>query len=360
MSASSTDTSVRPSKALRVFAWLSFLAEVIIIGTGGAVRLTGSGLGCDQWPLCTPESLVPTNEQGIHGFIEYGNRMMTGVVGILALVVLFLVLHAIGRRRAVLPAALFAVGGIVVAVVVFSLFNAQGTKAASLAGSAWMSVVLLLAVLVGFVYSLATIHGRRDLLVLAWVVLIGVMAQAVVGGSAVLTDLNAFVVGFHYASSLSLACVTAAFLVRLYAVPGPRSLAVPRGYMILVHVTSLVLAVSIFFGVLTTSNGPHSGDENIRRTGFDATVLAHVHSWPGYLLFVLALVILVISWMRRLPTRRWATAFLALLIVQIVVGIWQARDALPPVLVGIHMVIAALSAAAYTVLVLRMKSPAES
>ncbi|MEE2815073.1 MAG: COX15/CtaA family protein, partial [Actinomycetota bacterium] len=73
-------------RRLRVFAWLSFLAEVIIIGTGGAVRLTGSGLGCSEWPLCTPESLVPILEvQGLHGAIEFGNRVMTGVVGLLAL-----------------------------------------------------------------------------------------------------------------------------------------------------------------------------------------------------------------------------------------------------------------------------------
>ena len=72
-------------RALRVFAWLSFLAQTIIIGTGGAVRLTGSGLGCSEWPLCTPESLVPIYaDQGIHGIIEFGNRVMTGVVGIIA------------------------------------------------------------------------------------------------------------------------------------------------------------------------------------------------------------------------------------------------------------------------------------
>jgi cytochrome c oxidase assembly protein subunit 15 len=87
------------SPALRVFAWLSFIAEVIIIGTGGAVRLTGSGLGCDQWPLCTPGSLVPTQELGIHGLIEFGNRTMTGAVGILALLVLLFARSAASSSR---------------------------------------------------------------------------------------------------------------------------------------------------------------------------------------------------------------------------------------------------------------------
>ena len=340
------------SPALRVFAWLSLIAEVIIIGTGGAVRLTGSGLGCDQWPMCTPGSLVPTEELGIHGLIEFGNRTMTGAVGILALVVLLLALAAAGGRRAVVPAVVFAVGGVVVAIGAYVAFTAAGAS-----GAVPMSVVLLAAVLAGAVYSLAKTPVRRDLLALAWIVMAGVMAQAVVGGSAVLTGLNPFIVGFHYASSLTLVCVTAAFLVRLGATPGPRERAVPKWYMILAHVTSLVLAVTIAVGVLTTGNGPHSGDEAVVREGFDASILAHVHSWPGYTLFALALVLTVTAWAGALPTRRWISAFTCVLIVQIAVGVWQANAALPPLLVGGHMVLAALSAGAYVVTVLRLKRP---
>jgi len=340
------------SPALRVFAWLSLIAEVIIIGTGGAVRLTGSGLGCDQWPLCTPGSLVPTEEMGIHGIIEFGNRTMTGAVGIIALIVLLLALSAAGGRRSVVPALLFAVGGVVLAVGAYLAFTAAGAS-----GAVPMSVVLLAAVLAGAAYSLATTRVRRDLLALAWVVMAGVMAQAVVGGSAVLTGLNPFIVGFHYASSLTLVCVAAAFLVRLDAVPGPRELAVPKWYLILAHVTSLVLAVTIAVGVLTTGNGPHSGDAAVVREGFDASLLAHVHSWPGYTLFALALVLMVVAWAASLPTRGWISAFTAALVLQIAVGVWQANAALPPLLVGIHMVLAALTAAAYVVVVLRLKRP---
>lgn len=342
------------SPALRVFAWLSFLAEVIIIGTGGAVRLTGSGLGCDQWPLCTPESLIPTQELGIHGLIEFGNRTMTGAVGIIALLVLLFALAAAGGRRAVIPAVIFAVGGVVVAAASYVIFSALGLGSV---GAVVMSVVLLLAVIVGATFSLITTPVRRDLLTLAWVVLAGVMAQAVVGGSAVLTGLNPFIVGFHYASSLALVCVTAAFIVRMNAVPGPRELATPKWYMILTHVTSLVLAITIAFGVLTTANGPHSGDANVQRNGFDASFLAHVHSWPGYILFALAMVLVVTAWLKNLPTRPWATTFIGVLVVQIIVGVIQARDALPPLLVGIHMVLAALSAAAFVVMVFRLKRP---
>jgi cytochrome c oxidase assembly protein subunit 15 len=343
-------------RPLRILAWLSFIAEVVIIGTGGAVRLTGSGLGCSEWPLCTPESLVPIyGDQGVHGVIEFGNRTMTGVVGLLALAVLLLTLHAIGGRRLLIRALWFALGGVVLAVVVYIATAPFG----SVIGAALMSTALLLSVLAGAVDSLRRTTRRRDLAVLAWVVLVGIMAQAVVGGFAVITDLNAFIVGFHYTASLLLVCVTAAFLVRLDAQPGPRERAVPAWFSILSHVTGVALAATIFFGVLTTGNGPHSGDANIERTGFDATVLAHVHSWPGYILAVLVLTLTIAAWVLRLPPRNWLLVLVLAILVQVGVGVWQAREGLPEILVGIHMVLASLSAATYTVVVLKLKQPSE-
>ncbi|MBM7504846.1 heme A synthase [Agromyces aurantiacus] len=288
----------RIDRRVRVVAWLSFLAQTIIIGTGGAVRLTGSGLGCPTWPLCTADSLVTTPEMGIHGMIEFGNRLMTGVVGIVAL----LVVLSIWRLR----------------------------------------------------------RERRDLWTLAVIVVLGIVAQAVVGGITVWTGLNPFIVGFHYVASLLLVCVTAAYLVRLGAVPGPRELAVPRWYATLTHATTAVLAVSIVFGVLTTASGPHSGDPDAGRTGFNAEVLEHVHAWPGYALFVLTLVLVVGAWRLRLPTLRWAAGLLAIELVQIAIGLYQARNGLPPLAVGVHMVLAALTAASMTVLVLKLKRPASA
>lgn len=341
----------RVGRPLRVLAWSSFIAEVVIIGTGGAVRLTGSGLGCTEWPLCTPESLIPLEEQGIHGIIEFGNRLMTGVVGIIALAVLLLTLATFAGRHLVIRALWFAAGGIALGVGAYLLANPVGL------GAFAFSSGLLLAVLAAMVDSVRRSERRRDLVVLAWIVLAGVMAQAVVGGLAVVSDLNAFVVGFHYTASLLLVCVTAAYLVRLSAVPGPRARAVPTWFGVLAHVTTLALAATIFFGVLTTSNGPHSGDADIIRNGFDATILAHVHAWPGYILAGLVTVLTVVAWVRRLPVRRWLLVLVAAVAVQIVVGVWQAREGLPEILVGIHMVLAALSAAAMTVVILHLKAP---
>jgi cytochrome c oxidase assembly protein subunit 15 len=288
----------RVDRRIRLFAWLSFIAEVLIIATGGAVRLTGSGLGCPTWPTCTPDSLVATQEMGIHGIIEFGNRTLTGLVGILALVVVVLV----WRLRA----------------------------------------------------------QRRDLFVFAAIVLGGVVAQALVGGVTVLTGLNPFIVGFHYIASLVLVCVSAAFLVRMDAAPGARARAVPLWYAITTHVTTLVLAVTIVFGVLTTGAGPHSGDADSVRNGFNAEVLEHVHSWPGYALLALTVLLVVVAWLRRLPVRRWITALLAIEVVQIAVGLYQARNGLPEWAVGTHMVLAALTAATMTVVVLHLKEPARA
>lgn len=286
----------RVDTRIRVFAWLSFVVQTTIIATGGAVRLTGSGLGCPTWPTCTPDSLVPTEELSYHSLIEFGNRLMTGVVGIVALL-LFVLVWRIRRER-------------------------------------------------------------RDLFALAFTVGAGVVAQAIVGGITVWTGLNPFIVGFHYVSSLLLVCVCAAFIVRMDATPGPRELAVPGWYAGLTHATTAVLALTIVFGVLTTGAGPHSGDAAAGRNGFTAELLEHVHAWPGYALFALTLVLLVGARRLRLPTLRWTIVLLAAELVQIAVGLYQARNGLPPLAVGVHMVLAALTAAAMTVVVLRLKRPA--
>lgn len=279
----------------RVFAWLSFIAQTTIIATGGAVRLTGSGLGCPTWPTCTADSLVPTDELSYHSLIEFGNRLMTGVVGIVALV-LFVLVWRIRRER-------------------------------------------------------------RDLFVLAFIVGAGIVAQAIVGGITVWTGLNPFIVGFHYVSSLLLVCVCAAFIVRMGAAPGPRELAVPGWYAGLTHATTAVLALTIVFGVLTTGAGPHSGDAASGRNGFEAELLEHVHAWPGYALLALTVVLLIAAWRLQLPTVRWTAVLLGVELVQIAVGLYQARNGLPPLAVGVHMVLAALTAAAMTVVVLRLKHP---
>lgn len=274
-----------------VAAWVSFAVQVLLVATGGAVRLTSSGLGCPTWPLCTSDSLVNTPEMGVHGVIEFGNRTLAGVVGVAAVVVLLLVVRV--------P------------------------------------------------------RERRDLSMLAGTVVLGVAAQALVGGVTVLTGLNPFVVGFHYVASVALACVCAAFLVRLRAEPADDGAGrAPAAFRAATAALATTAVVTILLGVLTTGAGPHSGDAQAGRNGFDATLLQHVHAWPSYVLVAGTVTLAVVAWARRMPARGWLLALLALQGVQVLLGLYQARNGLPVVAVGAHMVLAALLAAATTVVVL--------
>lgn len=357
--------SVRPRRVpdgwgrpLRVFAWLSFVAEVLIIGTGGAVRLTGSGLGCPTWPRCTADSIVPTPEMGIHGVIEFGNRTLTGVVGILALAVVLLIVLRTGGRRALVPTLWFAAGGIAGAGAAVALGIALDIPAGPLANG-----VLLAAVVAAAIRSVRTTPARRDLVMLAWVVLIGVVAQALVGGITVLTGLNPFIVGFHYVVSVVLVCVTAAFLVRMNRPDLPRESAVPTWLRWTVRAAVAAMVVTIVFGILTTGAGPHSGDADAGRSGFDAELLEHIHAWPSYVLFALTIALVVGAWRQRDRTpllARWSIVLLGAELVQIAVGLFQARNGLPILAVGIHMVLAALTAAIMTAVVLHLTRPVES
>ncbi|WP_106813780.1 COX15/CtaA family protein [Microbacterium timonense] len=289
----------RVDRRVLTAAWISLVLEIAIVGTGGAVRLTGSGLGC-EWPLCTPDSLFPTAEQSYHSVIEFGNRALSFFVGLAAVALIVLV----SRLR----------------------------------------------------------RERRDLWVMSWIVFAGVLVQAVVGGVLVIFDLHPNLVSFHYIVSLILVGVSAAIVGRATQPAGRREAAVPRWLAVTTHITSLVLVLTVLVGVLTTGAGPHSGDPEVTlRNGFDATLLEHVHSWPAYALFALTIVLVIGAW-RAGPGAagllRWATVLLAVELVQIGVGLYQARNDLPPLAVGIHMVLAAIAVATMTAAVLQLKKPA--
>lgn len=289
----------RVDRRVRIAAWVSLVLEVAIVGTGGAVRLTDSGLGC-EWPLCTPDSLFPTAAQSYHSLIEFGNRGLSFFVGLAAIAV----------------------------IVLIAKFSAE----------------------------------RRDLWVMSWIIFAGVLVQAAVGGILVIFHLHPNMVAFHYLVSLVLVAVSAAFLVRMDQPSGARVRAVPKGVAILVHTTSFALALTVLFGVLTTGAGPHSGDPAVTlRNGFDATLLEHVHSWPAYALFALTLTLMIVALANSLTAIRNAViALLCVELVQIAIGLYQARNALPPFAVGVHMVLAAVLVALCAVLVLQLKRPADA
>ncbi|MFF1572078.1 heme A synthase [Leifsonia sp. NPDC058292] len=287
----------RVDTRLKVIAWVYLVAQIVLVGTGGLVRLTSSGLGCPTWPKCTADSLVNTPEMGIHGIIEFGNRLLGVVLGLIAIVA-FLAILRLRKQRP-------------------ELF--------------WLTLLAGL----------------------------GIPMQAVIGGLSVLTRLNPYVVGLHFVVSMVLVALCAAFVVRLYAVPGPRVLAVPSWFAVVTHITTVVVAVTILVGIATTGSGPHAGDANAPRNGLNPEILQHVHAIPAYLTFGLTLVLVVASVrIRTTPVRRYAICLLVVEVLQITVGLIQANTGLPGVLVGIHMMLAAMLAAAMTAVVLSLKAPA--
>ncbi|MCC2031991.1 COX15/CtaA family protein [Microbacterium allomyrinae] len=278
-------------------AWSTLAVQIGIVGTGGLVRLTGSGLGCPTWPRCTEDSLVATHEMGIHGVIEFGNRMLTFVLVIVAILMFLFVVRM--RRE------------------------------------------------------------RRDLFWLSLGIGLYVPLQAIIGGITVLTNLNPYVVGLHYFASVVLVALAAILVVRVYATPGPRERAVPRWYAITTHLTSLAVLVTVAVGILVTGSGPHAGDGGAARNGLNPEFMQHVHSWPAYVTFALTIV-LVLGARRTPPALRltlWTGLLLAVELVQIVVGLWQARTGLPIWLVNIHMVLAVMLVAAMTAVVMNLKAP---
>ncbi len=280
-----------------VLAWATLVVQIGIVGTGGLVRLTGSGLGCPTWPQCTDDSLIATPEMGIHGVIEFGNRLLTFVLVVVA-ILMFLFVVRMRRERG-------------------DLF--------------WLSLGIGLYV----------------------------PLQAIIGGITVLTNLNPYVVGLHYFASVLLVALSAALVVRVYATPGPRALAVPRWYAMTTHLTSFFVLVTVVVGILVTGSGPHAGDHGAARNGLNPEFMQHVHSWPAYITFALTLV-LVVGARRTPPALRltlWSGLLLAVELVQIAVGLWQARAGLPIFLVNIHMVLAVMLVAAMTAVVMNLTAP---
>lgn len=279
-------TAVNPT--VRRLAIASLIGQAVLIGTGGAVRLTSSGLGCPTWPRCTPESLVNTPEMGIHGIIEFGNRALTFVLAIIA-----------------------------VSMLVF-LWNLR--------------------------------KERKDLFWLAFGLLASIPAQAIIGGLSVLTKLNPWVVGLHFLVSSALVVFAKLLVNRAYGRP-PASQKPVRPLLRQLALTSAVLVgIAVVIGVMVTGSGPHAGDANAPRNGLDSDLITRIHVLPVYLLVAVAVLLLVVTWKRgKGDLLRSASLWLiATVVLQAVIGYTQHFTGLPPLLVGLHMLGAAALLAAGT------------
>ena len=282
---------------LRRVLLVNLTLEIAIVVTGGLVRLSGSGLGCPTWPECVPGSFtpVPYQAQGFHKLIEFGNRSLTSVVSVAAL----LVIVAIWR---------------------------------------WAP-------------------GRRGLRRISILPLVGVLLQAVLGGIAVLTGLNPAIVAAHFLASMVLVSLSAYLLYRVGEgdLP-PVALARPQIRSV-AWVTATLGAVILVLGTMVTGSGPHSGDASTPRFGFDPRTISGVHA-DAVMLFV-GLTVAVLLAVRLTatdprPRRAWH-AVLGITVLQAMIGYAQYLTGLPDVLVMVHMLGASLVAVSLTFGVLSLR-----
>ncbi len=281
-------------RRVRFIAWASLVSQTLIVGTGGAVRLTGSGLGCPTWPKCTEDSFVATPEMGIHGIVEFGNRLLT--------------------------------------------------------------FVLIIIAILAFVAVLRMRRERPELLRLTVALGLGIPVQAVIGGITVLTMLNPWIVGLHFVVSAVLVALAVVFVYRVYRGRTTGELLVPRSVQSLALVTAVGAWVTVLIGIVVTGSGPHAGDGGAARNGLDSELWQHLHSWPAYITTGLSVILLVVALRLGLrPLRRAAIALVAVEAVQITIGIVQARLGLPELLVGIHMVLACVFIGVMTLVLLTLR-----
>jgi len=328
-------------KRLRLYVWLSLATQILIVVTGGLVRLTASGLGCPTWPKCTDESLVSTPEMGIHGIIEFGNRLLTFVLLVIALLTFATIyrMHS-AKRKLVLPTVLFFSAVIVLVLSLVALV---------VNGLVWQVIALFVAVFVALVgttiwfIQTANCKEPRGILVPSFGLGLGIIAQAVVGGITVLTELNSWVVGLHFLISSYL--IALATLLVFRALPKQMGEVSPLNRALRWPIAA-VSVVTIVIGVVVTGAGPHAGDIDTPRNGLDLEVWQHYHSYPGYLMAALILLALIAQ--ARVSTAWSSYPFRALVILMLVtasqatLGIVQARMGVPALLVGLHMLGAAV------------------
>ncbi len=285
---------------LRRILLLNVIVEVLIVVTGGLVRLTGSGLGCPSWPQCVPGSYTPVQEQaeGFHKYIEFGNRTLTGLVGFVAIAAVLAIWKWTDRRRALLGPALL--------------------------------------------------------------VLVGVGVQAVLGGITVRTGLNPATVAAHFLVSMGLVAAAMAAFVESGMPPGPRRHTAPQIVRHLGWATAALAVVVLVLGTAVTGSGPHSGDaDEPARLSFDPRSASWLHA-DSVMLFVGLVVAMVVATRISSHSSHLRDAWRAVLLVTLAqgaVGYTQYFTKLPEALVLTHMLLASLLVVALVAAIKQFKRP---
>lgn len=262
-------------RAYQRITLLALIALVFIIITGAAVRLTGSGLGCSDWPTCESNQLVAPLEY--HAMIEFINRTITGLV----------------------------------------------------------SVAVMLAVL----GSLVRTPRRRDLTWLSLGLVAGVIGQILLGGLTVLFELHPPFVIAHFLLSMVLVWNAVVLHHRAGHDGRPGLPLVPRPMRRLGVALVVLASIAVVTGTIVTGTGPHGGDEEVARLSFDIAEVARVHSGAVWVFLVVAIVTLVRlrrSGTAAIVDRR-AKLLIGAILVQGAIGYTQYFTGVPPALVLVHI-----------------------
>ena len=267
---------LEPDAYRRITLVAAILLGVIIV-TGGAVRLTGSGLGCPDWPNCSPGHLTPRGVSNGHAMVEFVNRTFTGLVS--------------------------------------------------------------LTVIICVLGSLVRVPRRRDLLWLSVGLVAGVFAQAVLGGLTVLFDLQPpFVMG-HFLLSLVL-LTNALVLYRRAGQPDASArLIVAPSVRTAGRAMVALAAVVVIAGTVVTSTGPHGGDRKAKRFDLPLPDVARVHGTSVVVFLGVVLLTLLLLRRTRAPVAVQQRLGIVLLVavVQGIIGYVQYFNGIPELLVGFHI-----------------------
>jgi cytochrome c oxidase assembly protein subunit 15 len=218
---------------VRRLAVTALALQMLLVVTGGAVRVTGSGLGCPTWPRCTNDSLANTAALGVHGYIEFGNRLLAVLMQVVG-VALVLAVRRVPHPRS------------------------------------WTRLALLQATVVPL--------------------------QAVIGGLLVLSGLNPYVLILHFLASFPLIYGAAALLRRVLDTERPAPRPVPPHLHLLGGALVLSAATALVLGTLVTGTGPHAGDPKVHRLPFDPRSVTQLHADAVFVLVGLTLAAVLLAW----------------------------------------------------------------
>jgi cytochrome c oxidase assembly protein subunit 15 len=267
----------------RIFTLLLILQSALVV-TGGAVRLTGSGLGCPTWPECTPGSYTPVPNQAegqLHAWIEFGNRLLTFALLIVALISVFIAVK-VSKNLA----------------------------------------------------------NRSEIRSLAIGQLLGIFGQGILGGITVLTTLHPTTVALHLLVSMLL--ISGAASLR-FAMVGLTTQSVDSNTSILLRSQVIITAIILIIGTIVTGSGPHAGDDDTVRFGFDPRLVSVLHAEFVIILTVITLIMWLFNRKNKGEIYKRNNILLLVILFQGGIGYLQYFNGLPELLVGFHLLGSALT-----------------